>query len=51
MKFCGAVARALLIGVELGGLDGVRVGNGSKKSKLKSRRLALGREMWYHFRQ
>ena len=51
MKFCGAVARALLIGVELGGVDGARVGNGSKKSKLKSRRLALGREMWYHFRQ
>ena len=44
-------ARALLIGVELGGVDGARVGNGSKKSKLKSRRLALGREMWYHFRQ
>jgi len=27
MKFCGAVARALLIGVKLSGLNGVRIGN------------------------
>ena len=33
--FCGAVARALLIGVEIGGLDGMRVGSGSKMGKLQ----------------
>ena len=30
MQFCGAVARALLIGVKIGGLDGVRTGSESK---------------------
>ena len=35
MKFCGAVARALLIGVRFGGLDGVRVGSRSKMGKLQ----------------
>ena len=35
MKFCGAVARAPLIGVGFGGLDGVRVGSGSKMGKLQ----------------
>lgn len=35
MKFCGAVARALLIGVKFGGLGGVRIG-GSKMGKLRS---------------
>ena len=35
MKFCGAVARALLIGVKFGGLNGVRIGSGSKMGKLQ----------------
>ena len=35
MKFCGAVARALLIGVKFGELNGVRIGNGSKMGKLQ----------------
>ena len=35
MQFGGAVARALLIGVELGGLDGVRINSGSKMGKLQ----------------
>ena len=35
MKFCGAVARALLIGVKFGELNGVRIGNGSKMRKLQ----------------
>ena len=35
MQFGGAVARALLIGVEIGGLDGMRVGSGSKMGKLQ----------------
>ena len=30
MKFCGAVARALLIGVKFGGLNVVRIGSRSK---------------------
>ena len=34
MQFSEAVARALLIGVEIGGLDGMRVGGGSKMGKL-----------------
>ncbi len=35
MKFCGAVARALLIGVKFGELNGVRIGNESKMGKLQ----------------
>ena len=35
MKFCGAVARALLIGVKFGELDWVRIGSGSKMGKLQ----------------
>ena len=35
MKFCGAVARALLIGVKFGGLDGIWIGCGSKLGKLQ----------------
>ena len=35
MQFGEAVARALLIGVEIGGLDGMRVGSGSKMGKLQ----------------
>ena len=35
MKFCGAVARALLIGVKFGELNGVRIGSGSKMGKLQ----------------
>ena len=35
MQFGEAVARALLIGVELGGLDGMWVGSGSKMGKLQ----------------
>ena len=35
-KFCGAVARALLIGVEFGELNGVRIGSGSKMVKLQT---------------
>ena len=37
MQFGGAVARALLIGVEIGGLDGMRVGSGSKMGKLQAK--------------
>ena len=37
MKFCRAVARALLIGVKLSGLNGVRIGNASKVGKLLER--------------
>ena len=36
MKFCGAVARALLIGVEFGGLGRMRIGSGSKMGKLQA---------------
>ena len=35
MQFGEAVARALLIGVEIGGLDGMWVGSGSKMGKLQ----------------
>jgi hypothetical protein len=35
MKFCGALARALLIGVKFGELNGVRIGSGSKMGKLQ----------------
>ena len=34
-SFCGAVARALLIGVKFGELNGVRIGSGSKMGKLQ----------------
>ena len=34
-KFCGAVARALLIGVKFGELNEVRIGSGSKMGKLQ----------------
>ena len=45
MKFCGAVARALLIGVKFGGLNGVRIGSGSKMGKLQTnRRWRMGGE-------
>ena len=33
MQFCGAVARALLIGVKFGELNGVRIGSGLKMKK------------------
>ena len=35
MKFCEAVARALLIGVKFDGLNGVQIGSGSKMGKLQ----------------
>ena len=38
MQFGEAVARALLIGVEIGGLDGVRIGSGSKMGRGSSSR-------------
>jgi len=42
MKFCGAVARALLIGVKFGGLGGVRIGSRSKMGKLQTARALTG---------
>ena len=48
MKFCGAVARALLIGVKFGGLNGVRIGSGSKMGKLQ---LVQFSEILYNTRQ
>ena len=36
MEFCGAVARALLIGVKFGELNEVRIGSGSKMGKLQT---------------
>ena len=45
MKFCGAVARALLIGVKFGGLNGVRIGSGSKMGPGKLQ-MTHGRGKW-----
>ena len=41
MKFCGAVARALLIGVKFGGLNGVRIDSGSKMGVNSSRAIPI----------
>ena len=41
MKFCGAVARALLIGVKIGGQDVVRIGRGL------CAKMALAGEMFF----
>ena len=38
MKFCEAVARALLIGVKFDGLNGVQIGSGSKMGPSLSNR-------------
>ena len=48
MKFCGAVARALLIGVKFGELDWVRIGSGSKMGKLQP--LPNAEMVWYNLR-
>ena len=47
MKFCGAVARALLIGVKFGGLNVVRIGSGSKMVILQKRRLLQVKKMFW----
>ena len=49
MKFCGAVARALLIGVKFDGLNGVQIGSGSKMGKLQMTMAnAGGLLFWYN---
>ena len=45
MKFCGALARALLIGVKFGGLNGVRIGNGSKMGKHQENLVPISDEI------
>jgi hypothetical protein len=49
MKFCEAVARALLIGVKFDGLNGVQIGSGSKMGKLQMT-MANARDLlfWYN---
>ena len=49
MKFCEAVARALLSGVKVDGLNGVQIGSGSKMGKLQMT-MANARELlfWYN---
>ena len=47
MKFCGAVARALLIGVKFGGLNVVQIGSRSKMVILQKRRLLQVKKMFW----